>query len=186
MGFYSDMAGRVSDTFQQIAQAGGEHSREAFYLYQASKLAEIGISTASAYMKAIAEPALPWPGNVAWANVILGLGATQAAMVAAAQPPSYDEGGISRARGVYQTGNIDEAHIPLKSGKVPVALSGGGGGPNNVVIIRMNNPVFQDLATQRRVMSDIATQVAKQVAPAAVYQDYQNDGVMRRMVRAGG
>lgn len=185
MGFYESAAGQIAGTFQQIAQAGGRYSEEAFRMYQAFAIAQAYISGAMAYVKTLAEPALPFPGNVAMANIIAGMTAAQIGLIAAAEPPSYDEGGISHAKGIYQTGDIDEAHIPLKSGKVPVSLSGGGGG-GNTVIIKMENPVFQDLATQRRVFTEIASKVAEQVAPAAVYRDYKNDGTMRRMVRSGG
>jgi hypothetical protein len=92
---------------------------------------------------------------------------------------SYDEGGISRAGGIYQTGNIDEAHIPLKGGKVPVNVNGGG----QTIIIKMENPVFQDVATQRRVFAQIAEVIAKKVAPGAVVQNYRDDGQVRAMVR---
>jgi hypothetical protein len=105
-------------------------------------------------------------------------------MIAASQPPSFDQGGISSAKGIYQTGNISEAHIPIPSGgKIPVKMEGGGQG--NVVNITMNNPVFQDLATQRQVMSQIAEIVAERVAPGAVVRNYKNDGPVRSMVRGG-
>jgi len=111
--------------------------------------------------------------------MVWGMAMANVAMIAAAQPPSYDEGGISRAKGVYQTGDIEEAHIPLKGGKVPVNINGGG----TTFIIRMENPVFQDVATQRQAFAQIAEVIARKVAPGAVIQNYNNDGQIRQMVR---
>ncbi len=99
-----------------------------------------------------------------------GMGATIA---------SYDSGGISHAKGVYQTGDIDEAHIPLKGGKVPVNVNGGG----TQIVIKMDNPTFQDVDTQRRVFAQIAEVIATRVAPNAIVQNYNNDGVVRKVMR---
>jgi lambda family phage tail tape measure protein len=49
----------------------------------------------------------------------------------------------------------------------------------------LNNPVFQDLETQRQVMAQIASTVAAQVAPGAVVENFLNDGEIRQMVRGG-
>jgi uncharacterized Zn finger protein len=107
----------------------------------------------------------------------------QVAMIQSAQPPSYDQGGISNAEGLYRTGPIREAHIPIPSGgKIPVKVEGK---ENQTVQIIMNNPTFQDLETQRQVMAQIASMVAAQVAPGAVIENYENDGAVRQMVRGG-
>lgn len=183
IGMASQMAGSVADTFMQIAQAGGEASKEAFRIYQAMAIAQAIMNTATLALAGGASlAALPIIGPAlaaAWVPTAYAMGAIQIAMIASAKPPSYDEGGISRAGGVYQTGNIDEAHIPLKGGKVPVNVNGGG----QTIIIKMENPVFQDVATQRRVFAQIAEVIAKKVAPGAVAENYSNDGVIRKMVR---
>jgi len=131
-----------------------------------------------AYTKTLAEPALPWPGNVAMANIILGMAAVQIGLIAAAKPPSYDTGGISTTPGMYYAG-VPEAHIPLQSGgKVPVSLSGGGGGD-----IILNNPTFQDQATLMKTMDTIAEARVTQGASRAVMQDYNDDHPVRSMIR---
>ena len=122
MGMYSSMAGKVANTFMQIAQAGGEQSKEAFIMYKVFAIAQAGIEATMAVLNTLASPLLPPPTNIAMASVIGAMAAAQVAMIAAAQPPSYDQGGISHARGVYQTGDIDEAHIPLKGGAIPVEM----------------------------------------------------------------
>lgn len=176
---YQQAAGGIANTFMQIAQAGGKQSKKAFVMYKAFAIVEAMIGTALAITKAIGQLGA-WGIPVA---IALGaMGAVQIAMIAAAQPPSYDQGGVSQAKGVYQTGNISEAHIPLKSGKVPVKVEGGGGGPS--VTIQMNNPVFQDVDTQRQVFAQIAEQIARKVAPNAVVQAYNNDHPIRGMIRS--
>ena len=174
---YQTAAGNIAQTFLQISQAGGKQSEEAFKLYKAFAIIQAGMAAKVAIVGALGSP--PYGlGAIALASSIAAMTAVQIGMLASAQPPSYDEGGISSAKGIYQTGNIDEAHIPLKGGKVPV--SGGGG---KTFIIRMENPVFQDLATQQQVMSQIAEVIARKVAPGAVVQDYSNDGQIRQMIR---
>lgn len=177
--FYAQTAGMIAGTFMQIAQAGGQQSKRAFKLYQAFAITQAYMSAAAAYVKTLAEPALPWPGNVAMANIIAGMAAVQIALIAAAKPPSYDTGGISTTPGVYYAG-VPEAHIPLQSGKVPVSLSGAGAQSVNII---MENPVFQDLDTQREAFTQIAEVVVRRVAPSAIVKNYHDDGPVRKMVR---
>jgi len=184
LGIYQSTAGMIAGTFMQIAQAGGKQSKQAFKMYQAFAIAEAGISTYMAIVKTLAEPALPFPSNVIMSGIIGAMGAAQIAMIASAKPPSYDQGGVSSAKGVYQTGNIDEAHIPLKGGRVPVNVKGGGGG-NTYFTVKMENPVFQDVATQRQVFAQIAEVIARKVAPGAVRTSYYNDtDGIRSMIRS--
>jgi hypothetical protein len=123
LGMYSSMAGQVAETFLQIAQAGGKQSKEAFAMYKVFAIAQAGIAATMAILNALASPLLPPPTNVVMASVIGAMAAVQVAMIASAQPPSYDQGGISEAKGIYQTGNIREAHIPIPSGgKIPVKV----------------------------------------------------------------
>ncbi|HUU40986.1 MAG TPA: phage tail tape measure protein, partial [Desulfatiglandales bacterium] len=162
LSMYQSMAGGIANTFHQIAQAGGEQSKKAFKIYKAFAMVEAAIAGAKAVLWALSSA--PPPYSYVLAAISAAMAAVQIGLIANAKAPSYDEGGISRAKGVYQTGDIDEAHIPLKGGKVPVSMSGGG----KTVIIKMENPVFQDLATQRQVMAQIAEVVAAKVAPGAV------------------
>ena len=105
---------------------GGQYGREAFMMYKAFKIVEIAIATKDAAIKAYsAMVGYPYVGPalaVAAAAAAVAFGAAQAAAVANAQPPSYDEGGVSTKPGMYYSG-VPEAHIPLKSGAVPVELN---------------------------------------------------------------
>ena len=96
--------------------------------------------------------------------------------------PSYDEGGVNKTPGTYYAG-IPEAHIPLKSGKVPVKMEGSSDGGNNPIFL-MNNPVFQDQETQRQVFSNIARIIVRKEVPATLSDNYSNDGVLRRLIRS--
>ena len=122
------LAGSMSATFKEISEMGGQYGREAFMMYKAFKIVEIAIATKDAAMKAYsAMVGYPYVGPalaVAAAAAAVAFGAAQAAAVANAQPPSYDEGGVSTKPGMYYSG-VPEAHIPLKSGAVPVEISGG-------------------------------------------------------------
>jgi len=174
---YQQAAGGIANTFMQIAQAGGKQSKEAFLVYKAFAITEAIIGTALAITKTLGQLGV-W--GIPLAIAIGAMGAVQIAMIAAAEPPTYDQGGISQAKGVYQTGNISEAHIPLKGGKVPVSMGGNAG---TSITIKMENPVFQDVATQRQVFANIAEVIARKVAPGAVIQNYRDDGQIRQMVR---
>jgi len=178
LGIYQSTAAGVANTFLQISQAGGKQSKKAFMLYQGFSMVSAGISTAMSIIKTLAEPALPWPSNVAMAGVIGAMGAAQIGMIAAAKPPSYDQGGISTTPGMYYSG-VPEAHVPLKSGAIPVNL-GGGGGRDTITNIIMDNPVFQDLETQQAVFA----QIAEQIAPNAVVRAYDNDHAIRGRIRS--
>jgi len=179
LGMYQSTAGSIANTFQMVAQAGGKHSKEAFKMYKAFAMVEAAIGGAKAVLSAMGAP---WPLNIIAVPVAAAAAAIQIGKIAASQPPSYDQGGISNARGIYQTGNIAEAHIPIPSGgRIPVEMKKGG----RTVQIIMNNPVFQDLETQRQHMVQIADVVTRQIAPEAVVENYNNDGAVRAMVRGG-
>ena len=133
---------------------------------------------------------IPYVGpalGAAAAAATVAFGMAQVASIRSAEPPSYDVGGISSARGIYQTGDIQEAHVPIPSGKIPVEINGSKnpGGSKQEVTVILQNPVFQDLNTQRQAMAQIAEVVAAKVAPGAVIKNYQNDGPIRAMVRSG-
>ena len=180
IGQYGEAAGRIADTFKEISEAGGRQSKKAFEMYKTFAIIEATISAHKAIVGALGSP--PYGlGAIVLASAIGAQAFMQVAMISASKAPSYDQGGISNAKGVYQTGNISEAHIPLKGGKVPVNVNGGGGGTS--IIIKMENPVFQDVDTQRQVFAQIAEVIATRVAPGAVVQNYNDDGAVRQMVR---
>lgn len=181
-----NVAGSMSDGFKTISEMGGKHSKEAFAMYKAFKITETIISTYSGAMKAYESlVGIPYVGPAlaaAAAAATVAFGMAQISMIKNAQPPSYDQGGISNAKGLYQTGNIKEAHIPIPSGgKIPVQINQ----QQQPVQIIMNNPTFQDVETQRQVFAQIAEIVAIRVAPGAIIENYHNDGEVRSMVRGG-
>jgi hypothetical protein len=172
-----------ADNFKQLADMGGKHAEEYFKMWQAFKVLETTMATYSMAVKAyeslvwipVAGPALA----TAAAAAATAFGMAQVAAITAMEPPSYDQGGVSTTPGIYYSG-VPEAHVPLQSGKIPVQLNGGG--QQSSVTIKMENPVFQDVATQRQVFAQIAEVITKRVAPKAILDNYNNDGAMRRMV----
>ena len=120
LDMYKNIAGGISDTFQMIAQAGGEQSKKAFQMQKAFAIVEAGINVYQGVTKALAQGGVMGFVNGA---LVAAAGAAQISMIANSQPPSYDQGGVSDAAGVYQTGPIKEAHVPIPSGKIPVTIN---------------------------------------------------------------
>jgi len=178
-------AGSIADSFRTISESGAKYSKEAFGMYKAFAIADTIITTISASMEAYKTALkIPYIGEglaAAAAAATMVAGMAKVAMIRSQEMPSYDEGGISTSPGVYYSG-VPEAHIPLKSGKVPVQI-GRGGTAGNTVIVRLDRPVFQDVATQRRTMRMIAEEITMRLAPVAIQADYNNDGRTRRIIR---
>jgi len=151
-------------------------------MYKAFKITETLISTYSGAMKAfealapipIVGPAL----GIAAAAMVTGFGMAQVAMIKSSQPPSYETG----TDYVPETGLalLHKGEQVIPSNRVPMNQ---GGQQGTVVNINMTNPVFQDLATQRQVFAAIASEITMKIAPSAVKTNYDNDGIMRSMVR---
>ena len=141
-GMYATMAGQVASTFQQIAQAGGEQSKEAFMMYKIFAMTEAGIAGSLAVLGALGDLSVPiTTARMVLASMIGAVTAAQIAMIAAAKPPSYDRGGYSHAKGLYETGDIGEWHIPLPSGqKIPVEAPGGTDQLRETKIINLIDP----------------------------------------------
>ena len=153
-------ASMMADGFEQISAMGGKHSKEAFATYKAFKIVETLISTQSAAMKAyeslVGIPIVGPTLAVGAAAAAVGFGMAQVAMISGMQPPSYDQGGISNAQGIYQTGDIAEAHVPLPSGgKIPVQIDDKKEkltpAPTEINIMNVFDPVMMDefLASSR-------------------------------------
>jgi len=152
LAIYQGIAGGISQTFQMIADAGGEQSRLAFAAFKAFAMIEGVISAHRIFLKAMDDPSNPTiVGSMTAAHLAFGMSMLRVGMIAAAQPPSYDSGGISSAKGVYQTGNIREAHIPIPSGKVPVEIKGNDNKPTEITIMNAVDPGMMDsyLASSR-------------------------------------
>lgn len=182
-----EVAGTMADNFKTIAEMGGRYSKESFAMYKAFKIVETTISTYSAAIKAyealVGIPIIgPYIAPVAAAAAV-AFGMAQVAAIKSAKSPSYDKGGISTTPGIYYSG-VPEAHIPLQSGgKVPVTINEGSRSEQLVQII-MNNPVFQDQETQRRVFQQIAENIVKTKSPIAIKDNYFADGITRSMIRS--
>jgi hypothetical protein len=72
-------------------------------------------------------------------------GAAAAGSAAGMSIASFDSGGVSNARGVYQTGPIREAHVPIPSGKIPVEINGGQEpSPTEITIMNSVDPQVMD------------------------------------------
>ena len=179
--------GAMASNFKMISEMGGKHSKEAFEMYKAFKIVESTIATYKsavlAYSSLVGIPIIgPALASAAAASAVV-FGMAQVAMIQKSQPPSYDQGGISTTPGIYYSG-VPEAHIPLQSGgTVPVQISTPAKGGKQNFIVMLNNPVFQDLTTQRLVFAQIADAIAKKVAPDAIVDDYNNDGTTRSIIR---
>ena len=139
-------------------------------------MTEAAIAGYKAVLQAMS--AYPPPYSFVMAGIAGAAAATQIALIAAAKPPSYDQGGISTKPGMYYSG-VPEAHVPLVGGAIPVNLGGGRGG-DTYIDIHMENPVFQDLETQQQVFA----QIAEQIAPNAVVRAYDNDHAIRGKIRS--
>lgn len=178
------VASSMAAGFKDISEMGIKSSKEAFIAYKAFKLVEIGIATRDAAIKAYgALVGIPFVGPalaVGAATAAIGFGLAQASAVASAQPPSFDQGGISRPGEIYQTGPIRELHIPM-SGKNAVDLGGGG----DTININLPNATFLNKETLDQSMIQIATIIATKVAPGAVVKNYRDDGPIRQMVKGG-
>ena len=143
----------MTEGFRQISEMGGKYSKEAFAAYKAFKIVETLISTRSAAIKAYESlVSIPYVGPalaVGAAAAAVAFGMAQVAAISAMSPPSYDQGGISHARGLYRTGNIDEAHIPLESGgTIPVRFDSKSEEPRErtpINIINVNDPGQLDM-----------------------------------------
>jgi hypothetical protein len=171
----------MANNFQEIAEMSSKHNKAAFAAWKSFKIVETTIATITGAEKAAAAMAgIPSIGPalaVAAYTSFYGAGMAAVAEIVSAKPPSYDDGGISMTPGYYYAG-IPEAHVPLKGGAIPVTINGGG--DTNII---MNNPTFMDQETLSRSMSQIAQVAVQRGAPAAVYSNYQNDGLMRGMIR---
>ena len=143
LNLYAGMAGSISGTFQQIAEAGGKQSALSFRAYQAFAIAEATISAHSAILKAMAAP----PGgyvSMIQAAIIGAQAMMQVALISSAKAPSYDKGGVSRTPGMYYSG-VPEAHVPLESGKIPVEIAKGAEKePVSVNILNAFDPIMFD------------------------------------------
>ncbi len=176
LSIYQNIAGGIANTFQQIAQAGGKQSKEAFKVYKAFAMVEAGIAGYKAVLQAMA--AYPPPFSFVMAGIAGAAAVVQIGLIAASKPPSYKTG----IDYVPQTGL---AMLHEGEQVIPKIKARKEGGKQTIINVNLTNPVFQDLETQRQVMAQIASVVATQVAPGAVIENYENDGPIRSIVRGG-
>jgi TP901 family phage tail tape measure protein len=181
------IASQMSATADALYQSGVIKGKKAFAALKAIKIVEAVIHTATAIIKTLGEPMLPFPSNVVMAAMIGAMGAAQVYAISQQQPPAYAEGGIVRGRQdgrgrMIRAGEYgDELVVPLRGGKVPVAMVGGGGTGGTQTVERhehyhFDNATFMDQATLAASMETIAV--------AGVRKDYRNDGPTRSMIRS--
>ena len=75
----------------------------------------------------------------------------------------------------------EEAHIPLRGGKVPVKVSGN---KSTVVYenhVHVEGNTFYDKEKMTQVMAQVSEQIAFRVTPRAYAYDWHNDGITRRL-----
>jgi len=133
-------ASNMAQTFDYLAESSILSSKDAFAVQKAFAVVEATINTYQAITKALASAPPPW--NFALAASVGAMGFAQVAKIVTSDPPSYDEGGISRQPGMYYAG-VPEAHIPLPSGgRVPVEIEGSGSKEQTINIT--NNIVAMD------------------------------------------
>jgi len=157
----------MTQGFKQISEMGGQHSKETFAMYKAFKITETVIATYSGAVKAFESMAgIPYIGPIlgaAAAAAAIAFGMAQVAMISSSQPPSYDQGGISNAAGLYRTGPIREAHIPLPSGeKLPVRIEDSHESPpvSPQINIYISGNVVDHDAFAREIIPSISKAVA--------------------------
>jgi len=112
---------------EMLSQEQGKRAQKLYRLEQASSLASIAMNTARAYVSV-----LP---NFILANIIAGMGAVQAGIVAATPPPAYATGGIvpgSSYSGDRVQANVNSGEMILNEQQqkklFEVANGRGGGG----------------------------------------------------------
>lgn len=192
-----DALNTTVDSFRAIAEAGGKYSKQAFVMYKAFAITKALMDTyeaaIGAYKALVGIPYVgPFIAPVAAAAAVAA-GMAQVNMIRSQKMPSYDQGGISTKKGIYQTGNIDEAHIPLKDGKVPVSLrsanySASQGKTANIYYI-MENPTFMDqntlFNTQATIATAVSKRVVKEIGSNIIINDYNADKQIRKVLRSG-
>lgn len=171
----------LSDIWSNITSLGGKQSKEAFMIGKAFAIAEATMNAHLAATKAMSQTGI---FGIPMSALIYAQAAARIAMIASQQPPSFDEGGISTKPGIYYSG-VPEAHVPLKSGKIPVDLNNAQkqDSQEKVININLNNPTFMDQNTLMQTMTNIAQVVTMNLAPKAIEKNYDNDGSMRSIIR---
>ena len=177
LGNWQTMLGEFSSLYMQMAQAGMIAGKKYFGFYKALSIAEALIATWKAFDEQLSKSKAQ-----AYATLLLGLAKVE--LIRAQKPPSFDVGGVSKQPGIYYAG-VPEAHIPLKGGAVPVVFSGGLPASNSGVTIDMRGTTFLDQDTLHNTIATISAGVARAVAPQAVYDNYKNDGTIRKLILYG-
>jgi len=194
-------AGNWADFFKYL----GKENKAAFKAYKLMAITEAIINTYSAAVAAYKSTAvIPVIGPALAPVAAAGAIAAGLANVEMIRAQKMHTGGIVGEGGTLKTvmpavfDYAPRAHEGLGPDEVPIiakkdegiftpkqmaALAPVGSGESKTVNIIMNNPTFQDQATQRRVFADIATKIAEQVAPGAVVRSYHNDGRIRSIIR---
>ena len=138
-GAYTSMLNGVADLVEQNSQNEGKAASRVFALRQGAALAETAMNTAKGIVNALAT--YPGPVGVGLASVIGATGATQAAVIASQQPPSFHMGGMASdemgARVLKGEAILDRATVRSIGGEEGVKrLQQGNQKSDNVVVIQ--------------------------------------------------
>lgn len=159
----SQLLGMLSQTLQM---AQGETKKFAGIL-KAIRIGETIINTATAVMKAMADPSLPFPMNFAVAGAVGAMGATQVGIIAS---QGFAEGTDS----VPSMLTPGEMVVPrsfansVRSGDITIGGKGSpqyaGGGGNTTIEIQINNPVVSDESQVDNLANQVALRISDIIA----------------------
>uniref|UniRef100_A0A6M3IFZ8 Putative tail protein n=1 Tax=viral metagenome TaxID=1070528 RepID=A0A6M3IFZ8_9ZZZZ len=183
LGLVQTLSGEYASLYREMGAANIMGIKKSFAAYKAFSIVEALISSYLAFTKALTAK-LPPVVKEAYAASVLALGLAKVSLIRKQQPPSYDEGGVSMRPGMYYAG-VPEAHIPLKNGAVPVIFQGQmmAGKSKPSITIDMRESVFFDQDTLTRSIASISAEVARQVAPGAIMENYRANGPIRDLIR---
>jgi hypothetical protein len=123
---------------EQIEREKLELKKKQFYIDQGIALAKIAISTAQAVMQVTAQLGVGAPVVIPF---ILGLGALEAGIVMAQQPPAFKDGGVMPYDGVALVGD---------GGKHEVLIT-----PDGKIGITPNKDTYMNLEAGTRILPDV-------------------------------
>ena len=137
----------------------GAAVRDAFMATKALKLTEIAMNTASSVMAMTTAG----PAGLLLAGSVVALGATQAAIVAAQEPPSFHLGGIVGSR-------PDERSITARAGegvltRQGVAALGGEGGVAAANRGQGSGPLVVQMVYKHKVLDEVLTDSVRRGGP---------------------
>lgn len=138
-GAYANMLNGVADLVEANSKDEAKTASKVFALRQGAALAETGMNVAKGIVNALAT--YPGPVGIGLASLIGATGATQMAVIASQQPPSFHMGGMASdemgARVLRGEAVLDRATVRRIGGEQGVKkLQQGNGNSDNVMVIQ--------------------------------------------------